>query len=252
MEDKGPPPPRALPVGALFDMTPRLELTLGPKTYSVPPLTFGRWQRLVYAFLGADLVSAVNGARSGEIAVAVRDSLAEAAAAVVPGLSPTEWKEHGKEAAIVALFDFFRDTHHWTFLKAMTGFGAQKEDTPRDATPPGAADLFDSLLVVSRETGDGVADLLETRVEGVLLMMDHTRRKLAAIREAREAAGDESDWVYTPAGESTADSRMPATKDPEEYARISSFLDGARKAYGPREVGDGIEQVWETPGRNDV
>lgn len=200
-------------------------LRLGEREFPVPPLTLGRFQRLLSAETQA-VVKGLMAERQGPAPWSVRaarrilrlavlhrsrltpflwravDKLgigrglyrataaADLACLLVPGLTPRLWKEHASQVHVLDLFLLFARGHEWGYISEAIRFGEPLEDGEVLPTPD---DITEGLLAVAKETGHTIEQLSTMRVEGFY-------RLTAAIRAKSEAQEREQKAHATPGG----------------------------------------------------
>lgn len=175
----------AVPLQRAFDLTPGYELRLGPKVYPVPPLTLGRFMDLMacdWSLLSVAL-KAVQTPPSTEplatepekLAAQIGKSLAYFPTAafaplivtVVPGVTSSEWEEHGTGTEFLRLYRYFGLTHDWLLICKAIGFGDPK------AAPATRSTVTAALLsFCQRFPSESLEGLLNKRVEGFFYMRD--------------------------------------------------------------------------------
>lgn len=188
---------------------------LGEQEFPVPPLTLGRFQRL----LGLDTEALTSGLlaeykvqppRSVRVLrYCLREmilrgipgrrvvwkvidafgigkrlyraaSAAEAVALVVPGVSPAMWREHGSQAIFSRLFLLFAQGHEWAYIADAIRFG---EPLQEGEVLPDPDDITEGLVAVAKETGHTVEQLASMRVEGFYRLVAALRSKADARQE---------------------------------------------------------------------
>lgn len=189
---------------------------LGGADFPVPPLTLGRFQRL----LGFDTEALVKGLLAEYKATPPRSvrglrylirqtilrglpgrrflwwlvdrfgvghrlyratSAADAVSLVVPGVTPSLWREHGSQAEFSRLFLLFAEGHEWSYVADAIRFGEPVGD---DEVLPDQDDITEGLIAVAKETGHTVEQLASMRLEGFYRLVAALRSKA----EAQEAA----------------------------------------------------------------
>ena len=200
-------------VTSAWALTPIASITLGGRAIPVPPLTLGRFQRL----LDADTATLARQAVAGEpprlpllgrvlrraLRFAVlrapwakrplwwlvnrlpvepkRSSvavLAPIAAIVLPGVTEEEWAQHARQADFLRLFLAFAQAHDWPFISEQIRFGEPLEPGER---VPSANEVTSGLLAVAKQTGYTMEGLTEMRLDGFY-------RLVASLREDAERA----------------------------------------------------------------
>lgn len=193
-----------LPLADAFDSRPLGTLTLGGREYAIPPLTFGRFQRL----LGQDMARLV-----AEIPTFAAEALTGTVAIVAPEIDPDDWKAHATEQTVARLFLMFAKGHDWPLISDAIDFGKEPEAGKK---PPSPTELTSALLAFCRANpAYSIEDLLGMRLEGFYLLV-------AAQREMNERAAAEAK------GDTSAPETIPVeTADPERAAHLRSMLDDA-------------------------
>lgn len=198
-----------------WSLEPLGVLRLGDREFPVPPLTLGRFQRL----LGLDTEALTKGLlaeykttppRSVRVMRALlrlsilrglpgrrlmwwaierfhighrlyrAASAADAVGLVVPGVTPSVWKEHGSQLEFSKLFLLFADGHDWAYIANAIRFGEPVEEGEELPDPD---DIAQGLIAVAKETGHSVEQLATMRLEGFY-------RLVAALRAKAEAQED--------------------------------------------------------------
>jgi len=176
---------KTVSVADAWSLAPIGELRLGERVVPVPPLTFGRFQRLLavdHGDVAAKLVS--------------RDAaaLAPLAAIVVPGITEAEWRENASTVTVAHLFALFATGHDWPMIGEAIRFGEAQEPGEE---PPTMTQVVAGLLAVAKGSGETVERLTEMRVEGFYLIVDALRGQPPA------ETSDDPAFQFQPPGEST-------------------------------------------------
>lgn len=222
-----------LSIREAFDLTPIKEVKVGPRTYAVPPLTFGRLDELMRAAGHADL----NALQAFKVDVSKPDpeavgrslvdfpleEFAHAAAAVIPGLTAEDWREHATPFELVDVITFLTKTHDWEYLSEhLFGQRNVESDAP-DVT------LEAALVLLSRSLGCKVTDLIEFRAEGFFACVDAIKEKGQLEAAAREKQEREAEgWT----GPQPADQVVPVVKDPGKSAAMDALIADAEARAG--------------------
>jgi hypothetical protein len=228
-----------LSIREAFTLEPVLNVTIGGAAYAVPPLTFGRFDELLKAARAVtpaalDLRGFLE--RVGDTPEAVgralayfpHEAFADAAAAVVPGMTREKWAEVGTPYAVLELLQFFSKVHDWAFIgEAM--FGRRPGESEASDL-----DMQTAVLLMSRELGNRIGETLELRVEGFFVSAAAIRSKFDALEAAREKADREAEGWSPP---QPAAEVVGVVKDPVAAARLGSILDQA-DAQAPAEGGE--------------
>lgn len=159
---------RPAAVADAWSLAPIGEVRLGDRVVPVPPLTFGRFQRL----LGVSHVEATE-----RLVARDASALAEIAAIVVPGITEAEWREHASTVTALHLFSLFVGAHDWSFIADAIRLGEPVEDGEEIPTLP---QVVAGLIAVAKGSGETVERLVEMRVDGFYLLVE-------ALRERRPA-----------------------------------------------------------------
>ena len=204
-----------------WSLEPIALLKLGTVVHPVPPLTLGRFQRLLDAdrhemiegLLGelksvgrpsiatramnralkftilraprltAVLWAIVDGFKIGRrrIPAASAASLVHAA---IPSVTEEEWRKHGSQREFGRLFLAFVNAHDWAFVAEAIRFGEPVED---GEVIPTSAQVTQGLLAVAKETGYTMEGLTAMRLEGFYRLTEALREQ-ADERRASVAA----------------------------------------------------------------
>ena len=193
-------------------------MRLGGREFPVPPLTLGRFQRLLSLdtkAVTAALLEEVNAPPPRLVRLfrsalrtailrgwnRVRDGLwwiveacgigrgmyraaaaADVVATVVPGVTREAWKEHGTLTEALALFVLFARGHEWAYIGEAIRFG---EPVESDEALPSPDEVTEGLIVVAKETGHSVEALTAMRLEGFYHLVGALRSKAEALRPER-------------------------------------------------------------------
>lgn len=195
-----------LSLAAAFDTRPLGTLVLGGREFPVPPLTFGRFQRL----LALDM---------GQLVVAIPEFAAEALVDVVkivaPDIDLVAWREMATEPDVAKVFLMFAKGHDWQFIADSIEFGKTPDPSKRDAPTP--TELTSALLSFCRANpAYSIESLLDMRLEGFYLLVAAQKE----INEAR-AGGVASGDGMAPDGVTVE------TASPERAAALTAMLDAA-------------------------
>lgn len=154
---------KTVSVADAWSLAPIGEVRLGARVVPVPPLTFGRFQRLLAADYG-DISEKLVGREAG--------ALAAIAAIVVPGITEDEWREHASTVTVAHLFALFVTSHDWPMIADAIRFG---EALDPGEVPPTMTQVTAGLLAVAKGSGETVERLTEMRIEGFYLIVDALR-----------------------------------------------------------------------------
>lgn len=173
-------------VADAWSLDPIGELRLGDRLVPVPPLTFGRFQRLL-ALPSSEFIRAMA---TGDVAAAF-----PWAEVVIPGLSRTEWEGGATAATIGKLFMLFTRGHDWAFIGDAIRFG---EPADADEEMPTIVTLAAGLLAIARASGHRIGDLVEMRLEGFHLLVETLRRERESGEEQVPQGGIPEGFGYAP------------------------------------------------------
>lgn len=200
-----------------WSLEPLGVLRLGEREFPVPPLTLGRFQRLLCldtealtkgllaeykatpprsvrvmrALLRLSILRGLPGRRFmwwivDRFHIGRRlyraESAAAAVALVVPGVTPSVWKEHGSQVEFSRLFVLFADGHEWGYIADAIRFG---EPVAEGEELPDPDDIAQGLIAVAKETGHTVEQLATMRLEGFYRLVAALRAKAEAEDDAR-------------------------------------------------------------------
>lgn len=173
-----------------FDMRPLGEITLGGRSYPVPPLTFGRFQKLLSQDFSA-LLRALGGDPDDEVPTPFNPApLRDIATMLIPEIDPEVWEVCAKQEHAARVFLFFARGHDWSFLLDAIAFGQPLE--PGEKMPT-AGRMMAGLLALSQQSGIPVDELMDKRAEGVYHVGAGVKeRNDMAAEAAGEAAGPAS------------------------------------------------------------
>ena len=197
------------------DLSPMLEIRLGEKMYQVPPLSLARFMRLTACNWTALLTGILGSPAAGlSSSLSVEDAKDPAAfakklgaslvdfphvpfaplvAAVVPGLSESEWTEHGDAVVLLRLYHAFGKTHDWKLISDAIGFGKSQAKPTTEGTIAGALMLFCQRFPFYKPE-----DLLSMRVDYFFLI----RNGVMPQKEEPESTDDIPEAVYVKAPDS--------------------------------------------------
>lgn len=154
-------------VADAWSLAPIGELRLGERVFPVPPLTFGRFQRLI----GADHSGATARLMEHDAA-----GFAEVAAIVVPGITEADWREHASTMTALHLFALFAEAHDWKFIADAIRLGEPLEEGEEI---PSLTQVTAGLVAVGKATGYTIEGLTGMRVDGFYLLVDALREQRA-------------------------------------------------------------------------
>ncbi len=222
---------RTVSVADAWSLAPIGELRLGERVVPVPPLTFGRFQRL----LGAE-PEKITAALAGDGAVIPRTRAERTMDAAlrwtilraprltrylwrivdlfglglrhvrvpdaarwisicVPEVSENEWRAHGTQRLIAQVFLMFCRAHDWSMIAAAIRFGEPHED---GELTPSRAQVVGGLLSMAKETGYTVEALHEMRLDGFYLLTEALRREPVASEDNPAFRFEEATGESTP------------------------------------------------------
>ena len=211
-----------------WSLEPIALVKLGAVVHPVPPLTFGRFQRLLEAdrremiegligemkgagwpslatrvmnralkftilrapWLTSFLWSIVDVFRIGRRRIPAK-SAASLVHTVIPSVTEEEWRKHGTQQEFGRLFLAFANAHDWGFIADAIRFGEPIED---GELIPSAAQVTQGLLAVAKETGYTMEGLTAMRVDGFYRLTEALReqadeRRASAASERPPLAG---------------------------------------------------------------
>lgn len=199
-------------VSEAWSLEPIGKVKLGPREHPVPPLTFGRFQRLLASEPQKILAALVETAHvKGQT---VTERLMERALRwailrhprvtprlwqlvelfglgkrhrpmpgvepwvriCVPTVEPGEWEKHGGAQAFCALFLMFARAHDWEFISEAIRFG---EPAAPGEIIPTRTQVTAGLMAVAKEAGYTIEELHAMRLDGFYTLVE-------AIREQHE------------------------------------------------------------------
>ena len=204
-----------------WSLEPIALVKLGAVVHPVPPLTFGRFQRLLEAdrremiegligemkgagwpslatrvmnralkftilrapWLTSFLWSIVDVFRIGRRRIPAK-SAASLVHTVIPSVTEEEWRKHGSQQEFGRLFLAFVNAHDWAFVAEAIRFGEPVED---GEVIPTSAQVTQGLLAVAKETGYTMEGLAAMRMEGFYRLTEALREQ-ADERRASVAA----------------------------------------------------------------
>ncbi len=175
-------------------------MTLGGRDHPVPPLSLGRFQRL----LGLDHSAFTTALAGGDTAAAW-----PFVAVCCPGVTRGEWEEWGGQREVAQLFLLFVEAHDWTAIGEAIRFGEPMED---GETLPTRTEITAGLLSIAKATGYTIEALHSMRVDGFYLLVE-------TLREGRPPVEENGTM---PAG-------IGVESDPEALARVNAILEGATR-----------------------
>lgn len=204
-----------------WSLEPIALLRLGSVVHPVPPLTFGRFQRLLDADrreMIEGLIGEMKGAGGPSLATRVMNralkftilrapwltsflwgivdvfrigrrripakSAASLVHTVIPSVTEEEWRKHGSQQEFGRLFLAFANAHDWGFIADAIRFGEPIED---GEILPSAAQVTQGLLAVAKETGYTMEGLTAMRLDGFYRLTEALREQ-ADERRASAAA----------------------------------------------------------------
>lgn len=168
-----------------FDLRPLGEVILGGRTFSVPPLTFGRFNALLATDTAA-LVSHYAGlpeTEKGEEMPFDPGPLTPLVVAVVPGLDAETWRKHATPQDAAKLFLLFAKGHDWQMIADAIDFGKLPEKGER---PPSKGLVMAGLLALAQQSGVSVAELMDVRVEGFYSIAEGVKARNEMTRATAE------------------------------------------------------------------
>ena len=152
-------------VADAWSLAPVGELRLGDRLVPVPPLSFGRFQRLIAV-----------GHTQAAAKLAEHDAAAfdEIAAIVVPGITAAEWREHASTKTALYLFAAFVEAHDWPLIAEAIRLGEPAD--PGEGVPT-LKQVTAGLVAIGKATGYTIEALTEMRVDGFYLLIDALREQ---------------------------------------------------------------------------
>jgi hypothetical protein len=230
-------------VADAWSLEPIGTIKLGGREHLVPPLTFGRFQRLI-----ASDMAGITAALTAVVKVRpptliergmtrlLRWSVLRRPAVTaylwrvverfglgkrmrpIPGIAPwvrlcvptvteAEWREHGDQRLFSQLFLMFVKAHDWSFIGDALRFG---EPVEGGEVLPSKTQVTAGLLAIAKRAGYTIEALHAMHVDGFYLLVE-TMREEAAPRE---------ESTTMPPG-------IGVESDPEAIARMNALLDGA-------------------------
>lgn len=148
-----------------WSLEPIGHVQIGPGEFPVPPLTFGRFQRL----LALDAAALMRGLVDGD---------AEAAwpwvEVVLPGLPRDRWVAFCTPKLVADLFLMFGKSHDWAFVGDAIRFGEPMEPGEQ---APGMVEITAAMLAMAQKSGYKVQDLFDLRLEAFYLIVESLRPK---------------------------------------------------------------------------
>lgn len=218
-----------------FALEPALEVVIGGKSYTVPPLTFGRLDELLKAQRDTDLAALKNDdfvsrikdgsaeAIGRALAYFPTEAFAPSAVAVVPGMTKEIWEKDGTPFIFLELLRFFAAAHDWSYI-AESMFGKTGEKSTASNL-----DMQTAILLIARELGCRIDEPLGFRAEGFFMAVEAIRgRRLAQEEEQERAEREAEGWE----GFKPAEEALVVKKDPGAASNISRLIAeaDARKA----------------------
>lgn len=220
-------------------------LKLGDREHPVPPLTLGRFQRLLQSEPQKLAAALIDGAKPKPPTLAERGmarllrwsvlrrpwltrwlwkvveafglgrrTWAVPAAApwvrlCVPSVSVEEWAAHGDQRKLAALFVMFAKAHDWELVGEALRFGEPLD--PGEVLPT-KTEIAAGLLAVAKATNYTIEDLSAMRVDGFYLLVETLRSQRPPVEE-----------------NGTMPSGIGVETDPEALARVNAILEGATR-----------------------
>jgi hypothetical protein len=224
-----------LSIREAFALEPTRDVRIGDRTYTVPPLTFGRFQDMIRCRLTAAM-ECIGAADLGSLGEAVTnlETIAAMAAVdvqplfplartVVPGLVESDWQK-ATLLDVITLFAHFTLVHDWAFVAEETGI--LKPDT---SAGPSAPEFEGALLLIARELGCRLDEPLNFRLEGFFVAVTAIRAKRRMEDEAREKDQREAEgWD----GPRPAAEVLPVQKNPAAAASLDKLIADAEARAG--------------------
>lgn len=154
-----------------WSLEPIGRVQIGPDEYPVPPLTFGRFQRL----LSLDAAGLMRGMAGGD-AVAAWPWIE----VCLPGVTRNRWEAFCTEKLVADLFVMFGKAHDWAFVSDAIRFG---EPVAADEPQVGLVEITAAMLAMAQKSGHKVQDLFELRLEAFYLIVESLRQGAAQAEE---------------------------------------------------------------------
>ncbi len=228
-----------------WSLDPIGTVTLGDREHPVPPLSLGRFQRLLQSEPQKLAAALLDGAKPKPPTLAERGmarllrwsvlrrpwltrwlwgvveacglgkrTWAVPAAApwvrlCVPSVSDEEWAEHGDQRKLAALFVMFAKAHDWELVGDALRFG---EPLDQGEVLPTKTEIAAGLLAVAKATNYTIESLSSMRVDGFYLLVETLRSQRPAVEE-----------------NGTMPDGIGVESDPEALARVNAILEGATR-----------------------
>lgn len=224
-----------------FSLEPIGEIVLGPRRIPVPPLTRGRFLKLL-SFpqdeLRRRVVQAVTDAKTSDPLQegrAAAEALAPVVLAMVPGLTREAWEERGTLWYVLELMLIFKHGHDWQMIGNSIEAGiiaAEEEGRSDPVSEESALQLYTKLF------GGTIPELQATRIEGFWRLMNGALEGLDrenAARRMRTAAGGGDDGEEIPVDATLGSfGDVPVVRDRREHERMDALLDDVKtRPYAP-------------------
>ena len=223
---------KTVSVADAWSLAPIGEVRLGARVVPVPPLTFGRFQRLlgsepekIAAALAGDGAALARTRAERAMDAALRWSIIRAprltkylwrivdqfglglrhvrvpdaarwVAICVPGVTENEWRARGTQRLVAHLFLMFCRAHEWAMIADAIRFGEPQEE---GEVLPSRTHIVSGLLAMAKATGYTVEALNEMRVDGFYLLTETLRSQQP---ESADIVADPA-FQFQPPGEST-------------------------------------------------
>lgn len=224
-----------IPLDEAFSPRPLGSIRLGEETHSIPPLTFGRWMRLLACDLAALQTALLAPPREGQSLPTLPpvESFAPLAAAVIPTVTEAAWREH---ATIVTWADAYLalyNGHDWAWIADACGIDEAAGGPEAAREKAGAQEVMVShLAFCGLVPGYTPERLLDTRLEGYFMLMESASDLAGRRSEAYDGApvhgvsAHVSDVAESLEAEALPGS-MGRVKDPERAARLADLMRAA-------------------------
>lgn len=210
-----------------WSLEPIALVKLGAVVHPAPPLTLGRFQRLLDADrheMIEGLLGEMKGAGGPSLATRVlnralkftilrapwltsflwaivdalkigRRRIPAASAAslvhtVIPSVTEEDWRKHGSQQEFGRLFLAYANAHDWGFISDAIRFGEPVDD---GEVIPSASQVTQGLMAVAKETGYTMEGLAAMRLEGFYRLTEALREQ----SEERRAASPEGHQPLT-------------------------------------------------------
>jgi hypothetical protein len=168
-----------------FDLRPLGEITLGGRSYPVPPLTFARFQKLLGMDHGAFVSRLVAIAETNGADLA---GFLDLVMLVVPDMDRNDWMQYARPWNITDLILMLANGHDWQYIASAIDFGKPYE---ADDVQVGRPVVLAGLLTLSQQSGIAIDELMAKRVEGFYLIADGVKERNQQVQNGAGGASDE-------------------------------------------------------------